>query len=56
MIKGISETTENGARQQKHEYLSMLLGTLVASLLKHLLVGKGVIRTIKRTIIVGQNV
>ena len=37
MIKGVSETIENKAKEQKGAFLSMLLGTLGASLLRHLL-------------------
>ena len=33
LIKGVSETIQNEAKQQQGEFLSMLLGTLGASLL-----------------------
>ena len=41
-IKGVRETIENEAKEQKSGFLSMLLGTLGASLLGNLLTGKGV--------------
>ena len=37
LIKGVSETIENKAEEQKVRFLSMLLGILGASLLRHLL-------------------
>ena len=40
LIKGVSETIKNEAKQQKGGFLSMLLGTLGASLLGNLLTGK----------------
>ena len=45
LIKGVSETIKNEAKEQKGGFLSMLLGTLGASLLKNLLAGKGAIAT-----------
>ena len=45
LIKGVSETLKNEAKEQKSEFLSMLLGTLGASLLGNLLAGKGTITT-----------
>ena len=42
-IKGVSETIKN-VKEQKGRFLSMLLGTLGASFLGNLLVGKGTIR------------
>ena len=39
LIKGVSKTIENEAKEQKGRFLSMLLG---ASLLGNLLTGKGV--------------
>ena len=44
LIKDVSETIKNEAKQQKGEFLSMLSGTLGASLLGNLLTGKGVMR------------
>ena len=43
-LKGVSETIKDEAKEQKGGFLSMLLGTLGASLLGIILVGKGVIR------------
>ena len=44
LIKCVSETTKNGAREQKGGFLRTLLGTLGASVLGNLLTGKGAIR------------
>ena len=50
LIKGVSETSQNEAKEQKGGFLSMLLGTLGASLLGNLLTAKEV----KRSKITGQ--
>ena len=42
LIKGVSGTIKNEAKQQKGGFLGMLLDTLIASLLGTLLTGKGV--------------
>ena len=44
LSKGVTETVKNETKQQKGGFLSMLLGTLGASLLGNLLTGKGVVR------------
>ena len=44
LIKGFSETIENKAKEQKGGFLSMILGTLGASLLGNMLAAKGLIR------------
>ena len=48
LLKGVCETMQNESKEQRGEFLSMLLGTLGASLLGNLLTknlsGKGVIR------------
>ena len=44
LLKGVTETVQNEVKEQKGGYLSMLLGTLGASLLGNLLTGKGVYR------------
>ena len=44
LLKGVSETVQNEAKEQKGGFLSMLLGTLGASLLGNLLTGKGIYR------------
>ena len=57
LLKGVSETIQNEAKEQRGRFLSMLLGTLGASLLGDLLTknlsGKGVIRAGERTIRAG---
>ena len=44
LLKGVTETVENELKEQKGGFLSMLLGTLGASLLGNLLTGKGIYR------------
>ena len=44
LLKGLIETVQNEVKEQIGEFLSMLLGTLVASLLGNLLTGKGIYR------------
>ena len=44
LLKGISKTIENETKEQRGRFLSMLLGTLGASLLGNLLSGKGMMR------------
>ena len=44
LLKGVSETIKNQIKEQKGGFLSMLLDTLGASLLKNLLSGKGIVR------------
>ena len=41
LLKGVTKTIENETKEQKGKFLSMLLGTLGASLLGNLLTGKG---------------
>ena len=43
LLKGVSETIQNETKKQKGGFLSMLLGTLGASLLVNILEEKGVI-------------
>ena len=45
LIKDVSETIKNEAKEQKGGFLEMLLGILSASLLGNLLTGKGAIPT-----------
>ena len=45
LSKGVTESVENEVKGQKGGFLSMLLGTLGASLLGNLLTGKGIHRT-----------
>ena len=45
LLKGVTKTIENKTKEQKRGFLSMLLGTLGASLLGNLLMGgKGIVR------------
>ena len=44
LLKGVSKTIENETKEQKGRFLSMLLGTLGASLLGNSLTGKGMMR------------
>ena len=44
LIKSISETIENEAKEQKGEFLPMILGKIAAGLLGNMLAGKRVIR------------
>ena len=44
LLKGVTKTIKNEKKEQKAGFLSMLLGTLGASLLGSLLSGKGIIR------------
>ena len=43
MLKGVTETVQNEAKEKKG-FLSMLLGTLGASLLGNILTGRGINR------------
>ena len=47
MLKGVAETVQNEVKEQKEGFLSMLLGTLGASLLGTPLTGRGVNRARK---------
>ena len=44
LIKGVTKTIKNETKEQKGGFLSMLWGTLGASLLGNLLTGKGFLR------------
>ena len=44
LVKGISKTIKNEAKEHKGWFLGMLLGTLGASLLENLLTSEGTIR------------
>ena len=48
LLKGVTESVQNEIKEQKSGFLSMLLGTLGASLLGNLLTGKGVFHARKR--------
>ena len=44
LLKGVTKTIKNETKEQKGGFLSMLLGTLRASLIGNLLTGKGIVR------------
>ena len=44
LLKGVTKTIKNETKEQREGFLSMLLGTLGASLLGNLLSGKGTVR------------
>ena len=44
LLKGVTETVKNETKERKGGFLSILLGTLGASLLGNLLTGKGFVR------------
>ena len=44
LLKGVTKTIKNKTKEQKGGFLGMLLGTLGASLLGNLFVGKGIVR------------
>ena len=54
LVKEISETIKNEAKELKGGFLSMLLGTLAASILWNALARKGVIRAGKGVIRAGE--
>ena len=54
LIKGISETIKNETKEQKGEFIPILLGTLAASMLGSTLTGRGVIRPGEWTIRAGE--
>ena len=47
LLKGVTKTVRNEVKEQKGGFLSMLLGTLGVSLLRNLLIGKGIYRARK---------
>ena len=53
LLKGVGETIQHEAKEQRGGFLSMLFGTLGASLLGDILSGKGVIRAREGTIRAG---
>ena len=55
LIKGVSKTIKNKAKKTKGRFLGMLLGTLGATLLRHLLTGKNKIRAGEGTVRAGQD-
>ena len=55
LIKCVSETIKNEAKKEQEGFLSMLLGTLCASLLRNLLTVKGTIRAAQDTFRAGKD-
>ena len=45
LIKGFTKTIKSETKEQKGQFLSILLGTLGAGLLGNLLAGKGILRS-----------
>ena len=43
-MKRVTKTIEKETKEQKGRFLSMLLGTLAASLLGNILAGKGIVK------------
>ena len=56
LLKGVTKIIENETKEQRGGFLSMLLGTLGASLLGNLLSGKGLARAGKRIVRAGERV
>ena len=56
LLKGVTKTIENETKEQRGGFLSMLLGTLGASLLGNLLSGKGLARAGEGIVRVGEGV
>ena len=54
LLKGVSKTIKNETKEQRGGFLSMLLGTLGASLLGNLLAGKGMMRAGKGIVRAGE--
>ena len=54
LIKDVSQTIKNEAKEQKGEFLGVILGTLGTSLLGNLLTNKGTTRATKGTIRAGE--
>ena len=44
LVEGVTESVQNEVKKQKGGFISMLLGTLDASLLGNILTGKGIYR------------
>ena len=56
LLKGVTKTIEKKTKEQRGGFLSMLLGTLGASLLGNLLSGKGLARAGKGIVRAGEGV
>ena len=55
LIKGVSKTIRNEVKEKKGGFLSILIGTIGASLLANLLAGKSTFRAGERTITAGES-
>ena len=55
LIKGVSNTIKNKAKEQKRRFFSILIDTLGASLLRDLLTDKGTVRAGEGTFIASQD-
>ena len=56
LLKGVTETIKDETKEQKEGFLSMLLGTLGASLLGNSLTRKGTVRAGEGTVRVGEEI
>ena len=56
LLKGVTETIKSETKEQKGGFLSMLLGTLGASLLANLSTGKGTVRAGEGSIRAGERI
>ena len=56
LLKGVTKTIKNETKEQKGGFLSMLLGTLEASLLGNLLTGKGTVTAGEGTVRAGERI
>ena len=54
LLKGVTKTIENVTKEQRGGFLSMLLGTLGASLLGNLLTGKGMMAASEEIVRAGE--
>ena len=54
LLKGVTETVQNEVKEQKGGFLTMLLGTLGASLLGNRLTGRGIYRVGKGIVRAGE--
>ena len=56
LLKGVTQRSKNETKEQKGGFLSMLLGTLGASLVGSLLTGKGTVRAEEGTMRAGEGI
>ena len=55
LLKHVSKTIKNEAKEQKSRFLSILLGTLDASSLGNLFTGKSIMKAVEDKITAGQD-